>query len=238
VLILKKGLESADPLVRFCSAESLAYLGNTAGIEELAKLAVNHPDLRAYALLAMAGLDEAICRQKLGELMTVDDPELRSGAFLALRLIDEGDSRLGEVALGPFYLHKVVAGSASLVTFATGKRAEIVIFGPEVTMATPVKVLAGGEFTVTADPRDDRITVSRFTVKGVQRKQCTLTLEDTLHAMIDLGAGYAEVVDLLRNLEEQKVLSCQIREAVTPPIAGLEAILQADLKEAKVTVAE
>lgn len=236
--ILRKGLDSGDPLVRFCSAESLAYLGNTAGIEDLAKLAINHPELRAYALLAIAGLDEAICRQKLGELMTIDDPELRSGAFRGLRLIDENDSRLGETPLGPFSLHKVAGGSASLVTFATGIRAEVVIFGPEVTMSTPVKVLAGGEFTVTAEPRDDRITVSRFTVKGVQRKQCTLTLDDTLQAMIALGAGYAEIVDLLRNLEEQKVLSCKVREAVAPPVAGLEAILQADLKEAKVNVAD
>jgi len=75
-------------------------------------------------------------------------------------------------------------------------------------------------------------------VKGVQRKQCTLTLDDTLQAMIALGAGYAEIVDLLRNLEEQKVLSCKVREAVAPPVAGLEAILQADLKEAKVNVAD
>lgn len=238
VPLLKKGLESKDALVRFCSAESLAYLGNTAGIEDLAKLAIEYPDLRAYALIAIAGLDEAICRQKLGELMTVDDPELRSGAFRALRMIDENDSRLGESPLGPFSLHKVAGGSASLVTFATNRRAEIVVFGPEVSMTTPVKCLAGGEFTITAEPRDDRVTVSRFTVKGVQRKQCPLTLEDTLNAMIDLGAGYAEVIDLLRNLEEQKILSCQIREAVTPPVAGLEAILQADLKETKVNIVD
>lgn len=238
VPILKKGLASSDSLVRFCSAESLAYLGSTAGIDDLAKLATDHPELRAYALLAIAGLDESICRQKLGELMTVDDPELRSGAFRALRLIDESDSRLGEDNLGPFTLHKVAGNSASLATFATSKRAEVVIFGSEVTVSTPVKVLAGGEFTVTAEPRDDRITVSRITVKGVQRKQCTLTLEETIRAMVDLGAGYAEVIDLLKNLDEQKVLSCQVREAVTPPIVGLEAVLQADLKEAKVITAD
>ena len=86
-----------------------------------------------------------------------------------------------------------------------------------VVMATPVKVLAGGEFTITAEIKDDRITVSRITAKGVQRKQCTLLLEDTIRTMVDLGAGYPEIIDLLRNLEEQKILPCQIREATTPP---------------------
>ena len=63
--ILRKGLESPDPLVRFCAAESLTYLGSTAGVEEIAKLVVQHPEhpeFRAYGLLALAGLDEAICR--------------------------------------------------------------------------------------------------------------------------------------------------------------------------------
>ncbi len=236
--ILKKNLTSSDSLVRFCCAESLAYLNSTTGIEDLAKLAVDHAELRAYALTAMASLDEAICRQKLGELMTIDDPELRSGAMRSLLMLDENDPRLGEEALGPFFFHRVAGGSAALVTFATSRRAEIVIFGPEVTMATPVKVLAGGEFTITAEPKDDRITVSRITAKGVQRKQCTLQLEDAIRAMVDLGAGYPDVVDLLRGLDEQKVLSCQIREAATTPAGGLESIISADLKETKVQVSE
>src|SRR5258708_37032019 len=35
---LKAGLKSKDVKVRFCSAESLAYLGNSAGGEELATI--------------------------------------------------------------------------------------------------------------------------------------------------------------------------------------------------------
>jgi hypothetical protein len=105
-------------------------------------------------------------------------------------------------------------------------------------MTPPIKALASGEFTVTADVRDDRVTVSRFTAKGGQRKQCPLTLEDTLHAMVDLGADYADIVDLLRNLDSLKVLSAQVREAVVPPSVGLEAILQAEFKEAKINVAD
>ena len=80
---LKRGLESEQPLVRFTSAEALAYLGSTSGVDELARLAEQQPDLQRYCLLALSGLDEGICRTKLGEMLTMDDVSLRCGAFRA-----------------------------------------------------------------------------------------------------------------------------------------------------------
>jgi hypothetical protein len=237
--ILKKGLESPEPLVRFCSAESLAYLNSPGGIEELAKLAIEQVDLRAYALIAIAGLDESICRRKLGELMTIDDPELRCGAFRALALLDEQDPRpIGE-HMGSFTLHKVAAQSAPLVTFATTKRADIVVFGPEATMKAPMKAwAAGGEYIVTAAANDDRVTVSRITAKGTHSKQCMPTLEDTLRAMVELGASYPDVVDLLKNLHEEHILSCAVRELTTPTAVRLDDIQRAELKEARVPLVD
>jgi hypothetical protein len=236
---LKKGLASPDPLVRFAAAESLSYLDATAGIEDLAKLAIGHPEMRAYAFIAMAGLDESICRQKLSELMTVDEPDLRCGAFRALSMLNEFDIRSLGDDMGSFHLQKVAGGSASLVAFAVNKRPEVVIFGPEVTLKTPVRILAGGEFTVTAELNDDRVTVSRITAKGEpKRKQCRLSLEDTIGTMVDLGAGYPEVVDLLKNLEDQRVLSCPVRELMPPAAVGVETLMQADLKEARVPLVE
>jgi hypothetical protein len=205
----------------------------------LAKLAVEQVELRAYALIAIAGLDESICRQKLSELMTIDDPELRCGAFRALALLDEHDPRpIGE-HMGSFTLHKVAARSAPLVTFATTKRPEIVVFGPEATMKTPMKAwAAGGEYIVTAAANDDRVTVSRITAKGTHGKQCTPTLEDTLRAMVELGAGYPDVVDLLKNLHEERFLSCPIRELTSPTAVRLDDIQRAELKEARVPLVE
>jgi flagellar basal body P-ring protein FlgI len=234
VPVLKAGLASKNAVVRFCCAESLAYLGNTAGIEDLGKLAVDHPEFRAYAILAMASLDESICRENLAQLMTTDDPELRSGAFRGLRLLDENEARLGESTLGSFALHKVAPESPPLVTFSTNRRAEIVMFGPSATIKTPVRLLAGGEFTVTAKDGDDRLTISRINAKGERCKQCALNLDDALSAFVDLGADYADVVDLLRNLEELRALSCPIREATVPAIEGLEAVLQTETKETRV----
>ena len=49
---LKQGLQSKHPLVRFCSAEALAYLGSPACADELARAVKQQPYLRAYALTA------------------------------------------------------------------------------------------------------------------------------------------------------------------------------------------
>lgn len=234
VPVLKQALSSEHALVRFAAAESLTYLDSTSGVEELAKLAVSSPELRAYGLIAMAGLDEAVCRAQLGELMKVDDPELRGGAFRALRLLDENDSRLHDEPIArQFFLHKVAPDSPSLVLFATHKRAEVVLFGAEPMLLPPVSVTAGSDFTITAVKSDQRVTVSRVTAKGVKRTQCTLLLEDVVRSLGELGASYAEVVDLLKNLDEQRSLSCRIREMSPPVAAGIETLVAGDLKDTK-----
>src|SRR5262249_23612002 len=53
---LRIGLESPSPWVRFAAAEALAYLGQTDGTAELAKLAEDHAALRAPCLKALASL--------------------------------------------------------------------------------------------------------------------------------------------------------------------------------------
>ena len=47
-------MNNTSPWVRFAAAESLAYLGHTDGASELAKLAEEHPALRAQCLKALA----------------------------------------------------------------------------------------------------------------------------------------------------------------------------------------
>ncbi len=83
-MALKKGLEGQHPLVRFCSAEALAYLGDPSCADELAKAVAHSPVLRSFGLTAMASLDEHVCHVKLGELLTTArDDETRYGAFRA-----------------------------------------------------------------------------------------------------------------------------------------------------------
>lgn len=224
---LKHGLDSPYPLVRFASAEALAYLGSTAGVEELGHLAQQQPDLRMYCLMALSGLDEGICRTKLAEMLTMEDASLRCGAFRALRLLDESAPRLrkdlgGEFLGNSFWLHQVAPRSNRLVHFALGKKAEIVLFGDDIQLS-PVKILAGSEFAVAVEQGDDRCTISRITSQGgVARKQCTLRLDDVIRVMADLGAGYPEVVDLLRKLDDRQALNCATAANALPTMVSVE----------------
>src|SRR5207248_466393 len=72
---LKVGLNSDVPLVRFAAAEALAYLGSPSCGEELGKQVAEQPFVQAFALTALASLNEAVCRVKLEELLTAPGPE-------------------------------------------------------------------------------------------------------------------------------------------------------------------
>jgi hypothetical protein len=66
---LKEGLKSSSPEVRFYSADALAYLGDHAGIQELAAVAEREPAFRVFALAALATLDDSETHEALKGLM-------------------------------------------------------------------------------------------------------------------------------------------------------------------------
>ena len=79
---LQEGLKSKNVKVRFCAAEALAYLGNSAGAEELATIVVQQPYLRAFALTALASLRQEGSSRRLRELLAEsNNDEVRYGAF-------------------------------------------------------------------------------------------------------------------------------------------------------------
>jgi flagellar basal body P-ring protein FlgI len=94
---LKAGLKNSSAQVRYFSAEALAYLGDTAGVDVLGQTAVAETKFRAYALAALAALDEPAAHMKLRKLMDEPSVEVRYGAFNALRTLDPSDPFLGLV---------------------------------------------------------------------------------------------------------------------------------------------
>ena len=94
---LKEGLKSPNDQVQFFSAEALAYLNDTAGVEVLGETVIRQPEFRAYALAALASLDQSASHMKLRKLMDEPDVEVRYGAFNALRTLDPTDAYLGRV---------------------------------------------------------------------------------------------------------------------------------------------
>jgi Flagellar P-ring protein len=223
IVPLKNGLSSDHVLVRFCCAEALAYLGSPACAEELAHIARENEQLRSACLMALASLDEAVCHRKLAELMAEPTPDLRYGAFLGLRKLDDRDLQaLAEQLNESFWLHRVVPNSPPLVHLSTTRRAEIVFFGQEPRLVPPAKILAGPEFTITADEGASRCVVSRFLPSGkIYRQPCSMQLEKVIRTMADMGGQYPDVVDLLRKAEDRKCLNCAVTVDALPPASSV-----------------
>ncbi len=215
---LKRGLTSEHPLVRFCSAEALAYLGDPACARPLAELIEAEPKFRAYGLAALASLDAAICHLKLRELLAANSAETRYGAFRALRELDANDQAVaGEFLNNSYYLHVVAPGSTPLAHVSSVRRAEIVLFGEEPMLTPPFTLEAGPEFTVVASAGDERCVVGRFSASsGVHREPCSLRVEDVIRTLSGMGASYADAVDLLRQAASSKSLSCPLAVDALP----------------------
>ena len=224
---LKKGLESSHALVRFASAEALAYLGSSACGEELAALAEHQPMLRAFSLTAMASLDEAVSHVKLRELLSAPVAETRYGAFRALSVLDEHDSAVaGELLNNSFWLHHVAPDSTPFVHLSTSRRAEVVLFGQDAYLTPPFSFLAG-EFTVTAGRDDNHCIISRLSVHhGTGRRQCSLKMDDMLRCLAEMGGTYPDVVELFRQVSSFQCASCRIAFDALPQAVSVYELAQ------------
>jgi flagellar basal body P-ring protein FlgI len=99
VVILEEGLKCKDLESRFFAAEALAYLQKETGVEVLKEAAMKSPELRAFALAALAAADQSAAMMALRTLMSHPDPVIRYGAFSALRTADPENGYLGRVAV-------------------------------------------------------------------------------------------------------------------------------------------
>lgn len=214
--ILRVGLESPSPWVRFAAGEALTYLGQTDGAAELAKLAEAHPALRAPALKALAAMDDAACTDRLAELTACSDPSLRYGAFLALRLADENNSSArGMLINNSFWLHQLALSSSPMIHLTTDRRCEVVLFGDAPKLRGPFTLPVGSEFTVHVPASGTEATVTRIVkVKNdLEEKKivCKSTmLAEVLAAIGRLGGTYSEAVELIRRADRGQVLSAAV----------------------------
>jgi hypothetical protein len=230
--ILKSSMARKHPLVRFCSAEALAYLDCPSCGEELAHTVEQHPVLRAFSLTALASMDEAVSHVKLRELLACPNAEARYGAFRALRALDEHDPALqGELLNKSFWVHRVAPGSPGLVHLCSSRRAEIVLFGQDAMLAPPFEFLVGDavKFTITAGNDDEHCTVTRFSLDRAgepvrETRQCSLKLEDLLHTLAAEGGTYPEAVALLRQVSDCRCLNCPVAVDQLPQAVSVEEL--------------
>ncbi len=233
---LKNGLKSEHPLIRFCSAEALAYLGSPSCAEELARSVIDQPLLRAFSLTAMASLDEAICQVKLREILySCSDDETRYGAFRALRALDEKNETIqGDYLSESFWLHRVSPDTPGMVHISTSKRPEIVLFGKE-PMFKPPFSLQAGEFTLTSGEDDTKCNLSRIPLRGgkTSRKSCGLTVNEVIHTLSEMGALYPDVTELLRQADTTQGLSCRVRNDALPQAVSVYDLVKVGKNKTK-----
>jgi hypothetical protein len=214
VAVLKEGLSSPHPLVRFACAESLTYLGSPAGAEELAQAAAKDESLRQECLIALANLNESACRDVLTDLLDQPDPGLRYGAFQALQLLCQTEAEDADRRLrlgGISWLHRVAPQSSPMIHLSLN-RAEIVLFGKDLQLRAPAGLSAGTEFTVTPTPEGNQSVVTRTRLgEEPKQRQASLQLDDILWKMAELGAQYPDAVDFLRKADQRGGLSCPLR---------------------------
>lgn len=228
--VLKQGLENKDPLVQFSAAQSLAYLGNTAGVDHLVSMIKDQPYLRGYSLTALASLDESVCRIRLRDLLMSDlDDETRYGAFRALKAVDDRDPLLGMTRLENFSIHRVSPKTKKpMLHVSLGKKPELVFFGDSPELAPPFALLAG-EYTITAAENDQRCTVSYFPrdAQGTSRLRCSLDLTEIVAAMTQQGASYPEIVEMLRQAEKTKSVVGRVRYDALPQSISVYELAEA-----------
>ena len=215
--MLKIGLKSSDPEVRFYSAEALAYLDDAASAKPLAEAARNIPAFRAYALTALSSLNDVESSDELKTLLDVPSAETRYGAFRALWGMNDHDPLIkGEDLGGKFSFHVLNTAGEPMIHVTRSFRAEVVMFGPGQQLSLPVSLEAGKSIVVNGR-EGDQVTVSRFAVGEADQKRVVSThVEDVIRAIVDLGGNYPDVVQFLQQAKASHKLSCRLEVDALP----------------------
>jgi len=211
---LAKGCKQDNIKVRFASAEALAYLG-VAGVaaDTLAEIAQTSPELRPYALTALAVVDDGACAAKLRELMCGSSMETRYGAFVALRTSHPNDTsmKVFRAKEAGCCIYEVAPQSKPLVHLATSGKPEIVIFGKGHAMLAPFSLTVGPELVISAREGENECTISVTQTGGkVIKRRCSCELAEVLAHCTEMGASYADLVDMLRSASNGHNLSATL----------------------------
>jgi hypothetical protein len=224
---LKAGLDAKNhPFVRFASAEALAYLGSTAGIDELAALARRYPIFVKHCTLALASLDESASRERLVEMLASEEPALRCAAFHALAQLDGAEKLLnGHFLNETVWLHHIAQSPNAMVYFATAKRPQVVLFGRGIVIAPNTRIGIGKDFTLAPAPTAGQFLVKRITVLGEEKRICSNRLDEILMGLTEVGAGYPDIVDFLTKARDQQAVACPIVNWSAPDVP-LETLVE------------
>ena len=215
--VLRQGIVSDDPEVRFYAAEALAYLDETDAVASLAEAAHDDPAFRVNALAALSAMDDAAAYDALRGLLDVRSAETRYGAFRALWAMSPGDPLVrGEDLKGQFSYHVLDTNGPPLIHATSSHRAELVLFGHHHTLKTPF-VLDAGKNILINGLHNGTITVSRFqSGEADQQRTVPGDVDQLIRTVTELGATYPDVVQMLQQANDCGALGSRFRVNALP----------------------
>jgi len=218
---LREGLKSPLLEIRFHAATALAYLGKSDGLNALADAASEEPAFRIFAFAAMSIIDDAEANLKLHALLSHESAETRYGAFRTLTTMDQQDPLINGEKLGnEFMLHVLNVDGPPLIHLTSHKKAEVVLFGEEISFTTPIAVQAGNHIRIMGQPGKDTLLISRYQVgKPDRRAEVSRHVGDIIRQVSEFGASYPDVAQMLFQASRQGNLQARL-ELDTLPESG------------------
>jgi flagellar basal body P-ring protein FlgI len=215
--VLKKGIQSKDPEIRFYAAESLAYLDETQAAAPLGEAARTTPAFRVFALTALSAMNDYASAEQLHALLKVPSAETRYGAFRALWAMNPNDPMIrGEQLSGQFSYHLVEGAEPLMIHVTRSRRPEVVLFGRDQSFATPLSLEAGNRILVTSH-KPGEIVVSRFAAdEADQKRVVSPRVDDVIRAIVELGGTYPDVVQALQQAKAVGALAGRLEVDALP----------------------
>jgi flagellar basal body P-ring protein FlgI len=214
---LLKGIKSKDPEVLFYAAEALAYLDRREAAEPLGQIAREQPAFRVFALTALSAMQEFSAYEQLRELLSAPSAETRYGAFRALWAMNQKDPLVkGESIGGQFNYHPLNVAGPPMIHVTRSRIPEIVVFGVDQQLLTPLSLSAGNEIQVTSSGGSE-VSVSRYSVKdGDQKRLVSTRVDDVIRAIVELGGTYPDVVQALQEAKTFGALASRFEVDALP----------------------
>ncbi len=215
--ILATGLQSPDPEIRFLAAEAMAYLNDRRAIPVLSETARNESALRWHALNALAIIEDADGFQELNELLHTKSAETRYGAIRAMRTAHPTDRWLrGELIGEGFHLLKVPSAGPNMVHISLRHRPEIVIFGNGVELQAPFLLFTGKRMMIDGRVQPD-VRITHFGENGENYHDFNgAQLYDIIRAAGQMGATYAELVQMIQIAKQEGYLDARVMVDAVP----------------------
>ena len=146
-----QGHQSQDPEVRFYSAEALAYLDDTRAAPVLAKAAAEEPAFRAFALAALSAMDDGGAYDQLA--VAVGFAQRRNPLRRVPGPVGHESQRRGGQGRrrsAAFSYHVLSTAGPPMIHVTRSLRPEIVVFGHEQWLRTPLAIEAGNNILINA----------------------------------------------------------------------------------------